>query len=153
MKQTLYMESTQISTERTAGEITSVLIRAGANQIATDYENGKIRGLRWTMRISGQDCMFAMPARVEPVFVIINGRRKASWDRVNKKAADQEQAERVAWRQLLRWVQAQVAMIDCGMTQPMEVFFSYHINDSSGRTVFEHFFEQKFKAIAAPGGQ
>lgn len=147
MKQTLYMETTEVSSEKTAGEITSVLIRAGASQIATDYKSGKITGLRWTMSINGQDCMFAMPARVDPVFKIINGRRNYPRDYTVK---DQAQAERVAWRQLLRWVQAQVAMIDCGMTQPMEVFFSYHINEATGRTVFEHFFEQKFKAIAPP---
>lgn len=144
-RQTLYMESTEISAERSAGEITSALIRAGANQIATDYDSGRIKGLRWTMLIAGQNIVFSMPARVEPIFKIINGRRAYPFDYENK---DQLQAERVAWRQLLRWVQAQLAMIECGMTEAAEVFFPYM--QMGERTIFERFKEQEFKAIAPP---
>jgi hypothetical protein len=60
-----------------------------------------------------------------------------------------EQAERVAWRQLLRWAQAQLAMIETGMAAAEEVFLPY-LQEPSGRTVYEVFAESRFKALPAP---
>lgn len=148
-KKTLYMETTAIGAGRTAGEITSELVKAGASQVSCEYESGKIVGLRWTMNVGNGVRLFTMPARVEPVFKILNGRRKSTWERANKASADREQAERVAWRQLLRWVQAQLAMIDCGMTEAAEVFFPY-METSHGGTIYALFKEQEFKALTAP---
>jgi hypothetical protein len=146
-KKTLFMETTEVPAERTAAEISSVLIRAGATQIATDYEAGKITGLRWTMRATGRDLLFAMPARVDPIYKILYDRSSSSWS--VDKAKLREKAQRVAWRQLLRWVQAQLAMIECGMTEASEVFFPY-IQTPSGDTVYELFRGQGFKMLPAP---
>ena len=55
---TLHMETTAIAPERSAVEVSAELIKAGATQIATSYENGKVNGLRWTMRINGIDAVF-----------------------------------------------------------------------------------------------
>ena len=148
MKSTLYMETTGIPAGKTAGEITDLLVRSGAKQIATDYNSGRVVGLRWVLSVpGGGDQVFAMPARVDPVFKKINGRRQ--YNRMSNAVKDREQAERVAWRQLLRWVQAQLAMIDCGMAEASEVFFPY-LQTSTGSTVYELFRGQGFKMIAAP---
>lgn len=149
-KQTLYMETTTIDAQRSAGEVISELVRSGANQIATTYDQGRVVGLRWVMKVNGTDQLFEMPARVEPVFQIINGRRKYQWDRTNKAADDKLQAERVAWRQLLRWVQAQNSMIQTGMVKPEEVYVAYWISPGTGRTLFQHLSETQFKALPAP---
>ncbi len=148
-KKTLFMETTSIDAGRTAGEITSELVKAGATQVSCEYDSGKIVGLRWTMNVGNGIRLFTMPARVEPVFKILNGRRKYEHDRRSKAADDRSQAERVAWRQLLRWVQAQLAMIDCGMTEAAEVFFPY-METPHGGTIFQLFKEQEFKALPAP---
>ena len=149
MKKTLYMETTTVDATRTCGEVTSELIRAGANQIATTYENGRVTGLRWIMRVNGIDQLFEMPTRFEPVFKILNGRR-STWDRANKADADRVQAERVAWRQLLRWVQAQNAMIQTGMVKPEEVYVAYWVPPGETVTLFQHLTETRFKALEAP---
>jgi hypothetical protein len=130
----LYMETTEISPTRTAAEVSACLIAAGATQIATDYDQGKITGLRWSMRLNGRDVLFVMPTRVEPVYQILL-KRRATYVDSNEKIRLREKAERVAWRQLLRWVQAQCALIDCGMVQAVEVFMPY-IEFSPGRTMF-----------------
>jgi hypothetical protein len=135
-KRTLYMETTEIAAEKTAGEIISALVTAGATQVNTEYEAGKITGLRWIMRINGQDMLFAMPARVEPVYQILYSRVKDRWG--IDKAKIREKAVRVAWRQLLRWVQAQLAMVECGMAETSEVFFPY-IQTGMGQSLFEAF--------------
>lgn len=146
-RKTLFMETTSVESSRTAGEIQTCLVGAGATQVSNDYQDGKITGLRWVMKVQGQDVIFDMPARIEPVFKIINGRR--SWP-PGHATQDKAQAERVAWRQLLRWVQAQVAMIETGMVQAHEVFMPYIFDPIKNQTLFQRLEESKFKLLEAP---
>ncbi len=135
MSKTLYMGTTSIDATKTAGEITSELVKAGATSINTDYKNGKVCGLRWVMCVNGSDVLFDMPVRIEPIAKLIR---------------DRAQAERVAWRQLLRWVQAQNAMIETGMVQAVEVYLPYVVVHSSGQTLFQRMNENQFKMLPAP---
>jgi len=153
---TLFMETTEIPVEKTLGEITRKLIEGGANQITTQHEGGKTVGLSFVLKLDERNSLpFSLPVRVAPVFEILNGRRPANdWDRnwrgkyIERDAA---QAERVAWRQLLRWVEAQLAMIDTGMVQPAEVFLPYLLQQN-GQTVYETFAATKLLAAPGEGG-
>jgi hypothetical protein len=89
-----------------------------------------------------------LPARVDPVFQLLLKRRNGVLND-ETRARIREQAERVAWRQLLRWVQAQLAMIDVGMVKTHEVFMPY-IQHPDGRTFFEYF-ENKQLALPPVG--
>jgi len=155
-KKTLYMETTEVPAERTAAEVSGELIRAGATQIATSYENGKVVGLRWTMKVNGIDALFEMPARVFPIYKLLRERRGFKITGgpepgfVPKDLKDWAKAERVAWRQLLRWVQAQVAMLETGMVQPMEIFTAYWIPPGQERTLLQTIIETHMKAPPAP---
>jgi hypothetical protein len=148
----LYMETTEISAERTAGEIQTVLREHGARQIVMEYgADGQITGMNFLLAVNGLPYPFKLPVRTEAVKRMFKERRRKTqgfsadrWER-----ADAEQAERVAWRQLLRWVQAQMAMSDAGMVQPHEVFAPYLL-EPSGRTLFEYLEETRFKALPAP---
>ena len=108
MAKTLFMETTQITAEKTAGEIMATLVSSGARQIALDYDAGRISGLSFVLPVNGLHLLFKLPSRVEPVFKVLNERRPAeTWQRGNQKdwaERDRQQAERVAWRQLLRWL-------------------------------------------------
>ena len=150
-KKTLFMETTEVPAERTAGDVSAELIKAGATQIATSYENGKVTGLRWTMRVNGLDALFEMPARVEPIYLILIKRKGYSTGRRGDGTPYfpglLAKAERVAWRQLLRWVQAQNAMIETGMVQPMEVFTAYLIMPGTNQTLFQKMMDTQFKAL------
>jgi hypothetical protein len=121
----LYMESTKISAERTAQEIGGLLAEAGATAILTEYgKDRKISGLAFKLMVKGQEVPFSLPVRIDPVFRYFQKKRSAMW-RPKKEREDREQSERVAWRQLLRWIQAQLAMIDTGMVESAEVFLPY----------------------------
>ena len=139
---TLFMETTEIPVQKTAGDILSLLVRAGATQVSLDYQDGKIVGMRFTYPVDGFPVAFRLPVRTEPVFKIINGRRTPdAWKQFNRDAMaakDREQAERVAWRQLLRWIEAQIAMVETGMVKTDEVFLPY-VATASGQTLYEHF--------------
>ncbi len=154
----IYMETTKIAPERTAAEISSVLIQAGATSIQTEYEGRRIVGLKWAMKVHGQQISYSMPVRVEAITRLLTGRLSPlgistteKQQAAHKAAAEnaKEQAERVAWRQLLRWVQAQLAMMDLGMVEAREVFLPYML-DRAGKTFYQVLEEQKFKMIEAP---
>jgi hypothetical protein len=137
---TLYMETTQISPDRTCGEIVSLLVRCGATQINMQYEAQRIKGLRWCLRINGHDQLFDMPVRVDPVRAILRRRGRPG---------DHQKAERVAWRQLLRWTEAQSALIECGMVQPAEPFMSYAFDPIKDQTLFQAMMETRYKLLPA----
>lgn len=146
---TLFMETTAVAPEKTAAEITTLLVMSGARQISMDYdEAGKLAGLRFVLAIHGGLLPFKLPVRTEPVFKILNGRRKYSYDRTNCAEKDRAQAERVGWRQLLRWVQAQLAMIETGMVATEEIFLPY-MQNPDGQTVYELFAGTHFKQLPA----
>ena len=146
---TLYMETTQVASSKSAAEITQVLVAAGARQIAADYSQaGDITGLRWMMIVQGVPVLFQMPTRTDPIYQILRKRRKGYFSN-SDQAKLQLQAERVAWRQLLRWVQAQAAMIATGMVEAGEVFAPYIVS-LDGKTLWQELTETRFKAIAAP---
>lgn len=153
-KKTLFMETTDVPAERTAAEISSLLAQSGARQIAADYEAGNVRGLRWTMRAatpdgSGRDLVFAMPVRVDPVYKLLR-RRCAGVIGREREERLRAQADRVAWRQLLRWMQAQLALTDCGMVETVEVFLPYWMPNGK-RTLFEELAAgNEFKRLPAP---
>jgi hypothetical protein len=145
MKNRLFMETTKVPASQSAAEIVAQLVAHGAKSINTDYEAGKIVGLRWIMRINGLDILFDMPARVDPVFKRL---QRESPGHNNERL--REKAERVAWRQLLRWVQAQNAMIDIGMAQTAEVFMPYIVlNPSTNQRLFDSLMENQMKMLPA----
>ena len=75
----LYMETTEISAERTAGEITSLLVAAGARSISMDYaEGGKVVGMHFVLMIGGLPYPFKMPVRTQAVHEIFRKRRIAT---------------------------------------------------------------------------
>ena len=146
----LLMETTEVPAVKTVGEITAALISAGATQIATNYQAGRLSGLSWVMHLPGQgDRLFEMPARVEPVYKILISRRRDRY-KADVQASVREQAARVAWRQLLRWVQAQIAMIETDMVDVAEVFFPY-MQLATGTSIYQAFKEHGPKLLPAPG--
>ena len=149
-KKPIYMESTEIPAERTAAEVSSCLVQAGATSVSVRYDSGKVVGMSWTMRVGPNEMQFSMPARIEPVYALLMGRRpnggKYLYD--SDKVRIRAQAERVGWRQLLRWTQAQLAMIEVGMAKNAEVFMPY-MQQADWSTFFEYF-ESKQLALPAP---
>lgn len=143
----LLMETTEISPEKTAGEIVAQLISVGANEINQSYKDGKLVGLKWVLMIHGEPRLFDMPVRIEPIYQILQGRRREPY---KYEAQDRAQAARVAWRQLLRWVEVQIAMITVGMAEAREVFLPYLWDPATNQTLYQFMEGRCFKALSAP---
>jgi len=116
----LYMGTTEINPLRTIGEIHAYLVRMGAMRIMNTYENGEAVTVHFILKINNVEIPFELPARIDPIYKILHAGRY-----YNQATADLEQAKRVAWRQIYRWIQAQLALIETGMAEPAEVFMPY----------------------------
>jgi hypothetical protein len=148
-RKSILMEYTDAPVSRSVEEIMAQLRDFGASQITTHYVDGDIKGLRWVMKIQGLDQVFDMPARTEMVFKLLRERAAAGRMTKDKEAKLHGRANRIAWRQLLRWIEAQMAMIQTGMVHPGEVFLAYRLDPSSGKTLFQYMMESGFKLLAA----
>lgn len=133
------METTQISPEKTIAEIQELLVQHKATSILMQYEGGKVSSVCFRIEVRGVLVPFVLPCRWKPIQSLLAQRHRDyqySWKRSELIAKFAEQSRRVAWRQILRWVQAQLALVETGMVKVEEVFLPY-VQADNGQTIFE----------------
>jgi len=109
--------------------------------------------VRFSLPLLGANVWFALPARTDPVFEYLQGRRSPR-SRDQRKAGEIAGAKRapmIAWRQVYLWIKAQWAMIFTGMVKPEEVFMPYMV-DNNGKTFFEALERTGFKGFLLTEG-
>ncbi len=132
----LFMEHTSVPAFRSIADIQHMLTQAGAASISQTMRDKHVHGITFVLPAGNQDLNFELPARVDPVFntLLLQRRRTPSngdREEIRKKA------ENIAWRQLSKWLEAQIAIVGLGMVQAQEVFMPYCLG-LDGRTMFEH---------------
>lgn len=141
----LFMETTKISPEQTVAQIQRILGKYGVSAIQTEYEGGKVKTVFFKIKIGDYHIPFRLPCRSEVIYRVLIGRMK----KIREKRIDEyrEQAERIAWRQILRWVEAQMALVETGMVKIQEVFMPYIQTNAEGQTLYEKLEQGKFNLI------
>ena len=120
--------TTKIDVFTTVGTIQGMLVKHGAKKIMQDYDTeGHIEALYFMIDTPTGQRGIRLPANVDAVYKVLI-RQKVKCDR--------NQAERVAWRIIKDWVEAQMAILESEMVQMDEVFLPYMIH-KSGKTLFE----------------
>lgn len=128
--------TTSVEAGRTAGEIVSLLVQKKAVSINTDYdEKGRAKALTFVVKVADSLIPFRMEPNVEGVLRCLPGN-------------DLARAERVAWRILLRWVEAQMAMIESNQAELGQVFLPYAVNNN-GETMWKAFQTSNTKQLTA----
>jgi hypothetical protein len=133
--------------EKIFAELQQALAAHGAKQISYEYgDDGKVHGVAFAVKIHDQLIRVKLPARIEQAQAVL----KRQWDdgRISHKRGREntygfEQAYQVAWRNILDWVQAQMALLEIGMAKMEEVFLPYML-DRQGRTFFERMEQRGF---------
>ncbi len=133
--------------DRIFAELQQTLGTHGAKQISFDYgDNIKVHGVQFVIKINDRFFPVKLPARVEQAQAVL----KKQWEdgaishkRGKENTYGYEQAYRVAWRNILDWVQAQMALLEIGMVKMEEVFLPYML-DREGKTYFEHIKQRGF---------
>ena len=121
--------TTTIEPIKTAGEVMGMLAAKGVKSINIDYNNGEPTGLSFMIEIKSRPVYFSLPCNYE-------GAERALRRTAPARYHTPDQAKRVAWRIVKDWVEAQLAIIECGQAEMAEVFLAYAITET-GQTLFQ----------------
>lgn len=133
--------TTTVDAFKTVSEIEYILMKHGAKSIMKNYENGTITGLSFLIDTGLQQVPVRLPVKVEECLKVLKKEKK---ENPRKQIKDTwEHAERVSWRILKDWVEAQMALLDIEMVRFEEIFLPY-IQTNNGQTVFERLEGQQF---------
>lgn len=123
--------TTKIDADKTIGQISKMLAKAGATAIMTNYDDaGNITSLSFKLKFernSDQQLAFTLPTDWKPVQEVLRKQRVNS---------NEDQARRVAWRITKDWVEAQLAIIETKMVTTAQVFLPYAVT-TEGNTLYE----------------
>ena len=100
--------------------------------------------LQFLLRIKNQDVAFSLPVRWRTLQKVLELQQIRWWE--------EEDVYRVAWRNILDWVQAQMALIEIEMTKLEEVFLPYMVA-KSGKTYFETLENRQFQLESGTSAQ
>lgn len=139
----LFMETTQISPEKTISEIQAILCEYKATSIMMEFESSNVTSVSFRINVDGKLVPFRLPCRYQNIQELLASRSrdyKQAWSKERRMEIlkrFEDQARRVAWRQILRWIQAQFALVQTGMVKTEEVFLPY-AQIADGTTIFEY---------------
>lgn len=145
--------TTEVPADKSISQVIGLLSRKQAQSITQDFfEDGRVKAVSFRMKVGMVYVQFALPANIEGVHGVLQ--REAPYNNYRQCSRDQyfqkqrQQAERIAWRIVKDWVEAQMAMIESGQAEPAQVFLPY-AQQADGRTMYELFIENHQKALPA----
>ena len=151
---TLYRGHTRVSASASIAQVQRLLAAAGARSITTDYSPQDTRlpvAMSFELIVNNAQVKCRLPIRIDAVFDKLQEARPVKTRGTAPTIkVDRERAVDVAWRQAFCWLEAQLAFIDTGQVQPIEVMLPYVIG-KTGKTVFEQLAGQDFKALPLLG--
>ena len=133
--------TTTVDSFKTVSEIEHILVKHNAKSIMKNYDGESITGLSFLIDTGVQQIPVRLPVKVDECLEVLKKEKKNS-PHSNIKAT-MEQAERVAWRILKDWVEAQMALLDIQMVRFEEIFLPY-IETGNGQTIYERLEEKQF---------
>lgn len=123
--------TTKVDIFTTLGQIEGMLVKHGARSILKDYDSdGRVVAVSFQINTPVGIQTVRLPANVEAVQKVLAKQ---------KVKCDYEQAERVAWRIVKDWVEAQMAILESEMVTMDEIFLPYMIADVGGNTMYQLF--------------
>ena len=126
--------TSKVPAYQSVAQIQDILAKHGATSIRADYDGqGHITGLAFQVEAKGGKVGFRLPVKVLQVQAVLVREYEAGL--VHRAQTTHEQAERVAWRILKDWVEAQMALLESEMVEVTEIFLPYLITGDS--TLYE----------------
>ncbi len=135
--------TTSVPASRTIGQVQGLLVEAGARRIMTEYDEvGRSTGVAFSIATAHGDRSFLLPVNAERVQGVLTR------ERVQPRYQTPEHAERVAWRIVKDWLEAQLAIIRTEMVTLDQVMLPYMATED-GRTMWELYVGRQ---LALPAG-
>jgi hypothetical protein len=118
---------TEVPASKTVGEIQAMIAKAGCTRMMIEYHAGE----PVTLLFEFEKRQYRLPCRHEAVLAALKKDMA-----VPRRLATLQHAQRVGWRIVKDWVEAQMAIISVGMVKADEIFLPYQITHE-GATVYE----------------
>jgi hypothetical protein len=113
--------STTIKAAKTVSEVTQILVRAGARQIMSEFDdNGQAVGISFSIELADGVRGFSLPINAQPVEQILRNDKN-----VPARMKTTEHATNVAWRITKDWLAAQMALVATEMVTFDQIMLPY----------------------------
>jgi hypothetical protein len=139
--------TTTIEATKSAAECIARLAEHGADAIGMTYQDKKPTGLTFRIETVHGTRQFSLPVNVEGTFKALVKARNTGG--IPPRYAQRDQAERVAWRVLKDWLEAQLALIEAGVAEMAEVMLPYMQVSPGGPTLYRAFVADERLALMA----
>jgi hypothetical protein len=140
--------TTGVAVSRTIGQVHALLVEAGARQVMTAYsEIGQPTGVAFAIETANGSRAFKLPVESDRVLGVLKRDPKVR----NTKYCTPEQAERIGWRIVKDWLEAQLAIIETEMVSFEQTMLPY-MKTQDGRTVYELYVDDELARPALGPG-
>lgn len=137
--------TTKIEADKTASQIQKMLAENGAKKVLFEYgDEGFVEHMNFIIDSPKGDLPIRLPCDWRPVLEVLEQDGK-----VPQRLATKEQAIRVAWRIVMAWVEAQMAILKTKMVVMPQIFLPYVVDIGSDKTLYEKMIDTNFQ-IEAP---
>lgn len=139
--------TTSIPASRTIGEMQGMLAKHGAVAVTVIYSGARATGLGFTLATPHGARSFSLPVDVDAVHrLLVKQESTQSLAAARRKAkgtySSPEHAERVAWRIMKDWLEAQLAIVEAQMARLDQVMLpGLHVDGD--RTLYEAYQERE----------
>jgi hypothetical protein len=138
--------TTTISATKTASECVARLAEHGASAIGITYADKKPTGITFKIETVHGERQFSLPVNTDGTFkALLKANRRGD---IAPRYSTSEQAERVAWRVIKDWLEAQLALIEAGIADMAEVMLPY-LHVAPGVTLYRAYLENEQLSITA----
>lgn len=131
--------TTSVDSFKTVSEIEYILMKHNAKSIMKNYDGESITGLSFLIDTGMQQVPVRLPVKIDECLEVLKREKQKGTKNIK---ATREQAERVAWRILKDWVEAQMALLDIEMVKLQEIFLPYI--ELNGKTIYQALEQKQF---------
>lgn len=141
--------TSSVSSSKSVMRIEEKLAEHGAQSVVKQYSaDRKLEAISFFMQIGDRLMPFRLPARVSQVEkILVSGVRRARKGTVQKI---KDQAERTAWKIIVDWVEAQMALVDLHQAELAEIFMPYMWSERLGKSFYQLACDRGFNLLEAP---
>ena len=141
--------TTKVPVSRTIAQIQAKLVEHGARAIIMEYgADGRVEALAFNVKMPNRDLPIRLPINTASTLRVLQ--RQAADREIPAGYAKDDQAYRVAWRNIFHWVSAQMALLSTEMVKMEEIFLPYVITPG-GQSIYQVIAGKGF--LLGPGEQ
>ena len=151
--------TTKIAAAQTVAEMQALLAEHGARRISVDYETNEEgaavpSSLDLVLETPHGPRGFSLPADAGRMQRLLQAEDRAGRLKSGSKAerTSRAQAERVAWRVMKTWLEAQLALVAAQMIDIDQALLAFLQVGQSGETLYEVYKERESAALQLPAG-